>query len=139
MPSLPAFEGTAATAKKIKRPTRPPQNPFMAPDPNSNIHNDAWMTDAYRRPGPLGSSLVARSNGLPPALCGSLAFDSRGRIVGVCPSLFSPPQARIIDPQSLEIIASYDHGEEIGAPASASEIARMRASPRAARRGTDAA
>lgn len=108
MPSLPAFEGAPATAKKLKRPTKPPQNPFMAPDPNSNIHNDAWMTDAYRRPGPLGNSLVARSNGLPPALCGSLAFDSRGRIVSVCPSLFTPPQARIIDPQSLEIVASYD-------------------------------
>ena len=79
LPSLPTFEGAPATAKKIKRPTRPPQNPFLAPDPNSNIHNDSWMTDAYRRSGPLGNSLVATSEAMPPALCGSLAFDRRGR------------------------------------------------------------
>ena len=108
LPSLPTFEGAPATAKKIKRPTRPPQNPFLAPDPNSNIHNDSWMTDAYRRSGPLGNSLVATSEAMPPALCGSLAFDRRGRIVSVCPSLLAPPQARIIDTQTLEIVASLD-------------------------------
>ena len=108
LPSLPTFEGAPATANKIKRPTRPPQNPFLAPDPNSNIHNDSWMTDAYRRSGPLGNSLVATSEAMPPALCGSLAFDRRGRIVSVCPSLLAPPQARIIDTQTLEIVASLD-------------------------------
>ena len=28
----------------------------MAPNPRSNIHNDTWMTDAYRGAGPLGHS-----------------------------------------------------------------------------------
>src|SRR6476659_1461835 len=84
-PSLPAFQGAAATAQPVK-PTIAPQNPFMAANPNSNIHNDSWMTDAYRRRGPLGRSLVSGSEGMPPAVCGSLAFDSRGRIVPVCPS-----------------------------------------------------
>src|SRR5262245_12873155 len=36
-PSLPAFEGAPATANKIT-PTKPPQNPYMAANPNSNIH-----------------------------------------------------------------------------------------------------
>jgi hypothetical protein len=80
----------------------------MAKNPNNNIHNDTWMTDAYSRRGPLGRSLVASSEGKPPALCGSLAFDRRGRIVTVCPSAIFPPQARIIDPQSLATIATYD-------------------------------
>ena len=106
-PTLPAFEGAAATARPLPNPTNPEQNPFMAPDPNSNIHNDSWMTDAYPGPGPLGEDLVASSEGMGRALCGSLAFDSRGRIVSVCPSLATAPEARIIDPETLEIIATY--------------------------------
>ena len=54
-PSLPPFQGAAATKHKIKDPTIAPQNPFMARNPNSNIHNDTWMTDAYQRKGPLGN------------------------------------------------------------------------------------
>ena len=55
-PSLPAFQGAPASKHKIKDPTIAPQNPFMAANPNSNIHNDTWMTDAYQRKGPLGNS-----------------------------------------------------------------------------------
>ena len=64
-PSLPAFQGSASTALPLppSKTTFAPQNPFMAPNPNSNIHNDAWMTDAYPdRSGPLGKSVVATSS-----------------------------------------------------------------------------
>ena len=88
--------------------TRAPQNPFLARDPRSNIHNDTWMTDAYRWRGPLGRSPRAFSGAMPPALCGSLTFHSRGFLVSVCPSLLAPPQARVIDPETLEILATYD-------------------------------
>src|SRR5438034_7381141 len=104
--SLPEFRGHATTLRPTVA-TIAPQNPFMAPNPNSNIHNDTWMTDAYRRRGPLGISPLATSEAKPPALCGSLAFDRRGRIATVCPSLIAPPQARIIDPHSLATIATY--------------------------------
>ncbi len=108
--SLPDYQGHAAEPHRIHRAPRPEQNPFMAPNPNSNIHNDTWMTDAYRRAGPLGRNPVSSSegNGAHPALCGSLAFDSRGRIVTVCPSLRLPPEARIIDPNTLETLARYE-------------------------------
>lgn len=105
-PSLPAFSGSAATAHGLT-PTSPPQNPFMAADPNSNIHNDTWMTDAYARGAPLGDSLELETSSKPPSLCGSLAFDSRKRIVSVCPSSVAPPEARIIDPDTLETISTY--------------------------------
>ncbi len=110
-PSLPAFQGSASTALPLppSKTTFAPQNPFMAPNPNSNIHNDTWMTDAYPgRGGPLGRSLIATSEAKPLAVCGSLAFDSRGRIVSVCPSAGIGPQARIIDPETLATIATYD-------------------------------
>jgi hypothetical protein len=107
-PSLPAFSGHASKAKPISHPTKPPQNPFLAANPNSNIHNDTWMTDSYLRSGPLGSNLQATSEQKPPAVCGSIAFDTHGQLVSVCPSSLAPPQARIIDPGTLATVASYD-------------------------------
>jgi hypothetical protein len=104
--TLPPSVGAAATARPLPA-TRAPQNPFMARSPNSNIHNDTWMTDAYARSGPLGAGLQATSSAMPPALCGSIAFDQQGRIVSVCPSIVSPVTARVIDPQTLEILATY--------------------------------
>jgi hypothetical protein len=107
-PSLPAFSGHAFKGKPIRHPSRPPQNPYLAKNPGSNIHDDTWMTDAYRRAGPLGSGLRATSEQKPPAVCGSIAFDTHGQLVSVCPSAVAPPQARIIDPDTLATIASYN-------------------------------
>ena len=105
--AFPKFQGAPASADQLAH-TRAPQNPFMAPNPRGNIHNDTWMTDSYSWAGPLGRSPVASSNAMPPALCGSLTFHSHGYIVSVCPSLIAPPQVRVIDPQSLELLATYD-------------------------------
>ena len=105
--TLPHYQGAPAKARVFPA-TKAPQNPYLARDPRSNIHNDSWMTDAYRRPGPLGSNSRAVSGAMPPAVCGSLAFHSRGFLVSVCPSVIAPPQARVIDPDTLEILAAYD-------------------------------
>lgn len=107
-PSLPVFEGRTFEPRPIKGATRSPQNPFLAPDPYNNIHNDSWMTDAYPGPGPTGRNPEAPSTAGSLGLCATLGFDAFGRIVSVCPSLIAPPQARIIDPVSLETIASLD-------------------------------
>ena len=104
-PSLPDFQGHAVRAHPVT-PTRAPQNPFMGANPFNNIHNDTWMTDAYQIPGPLGSNLVSSSDAKGAALCGSLTFDTRGQILSVCPSAAAPPQARIIDPDTLATIDS---------------------------------
>src|SRR5690348_1620474 len=104
--TLAHFQGAAATPRPMA-PTRAPRNRYLARDPNSNIHNDTWMTDAYRRRGPLGRSPVTFSALMPPALCGSLTFHSKGWIVAVCPSLGGGPQVRVIDPQTLDVLASY--------------------------------
>lgn len=108
VPGLPDFSGSPATANPIPNPTKPEQNPFMAKDPNSNIHNDSWMTDAYNRPGPLGDNPQTSSYSYQSSLCGSVAFDSKGRIVTVCPSIPFAPQARIIDPETLAPISTFD-------------------------------
>ena len=106
-PLFPKYAGAPAVPHQLKA-TRAPQNPFMARNPRNNIHNDTWMTDAYQWAGPIGEAPAAMSNAMPPALCGSLTFHSRGFIVSVCPSLASAPQARVIDPKTLEILATYN-------------------------------
>ena len=83
-----------------------PQNPFLAPNPFSNIHNDTWMTNAYSIPGPTAGAR-ATFGPYPPSVCGSLTFDRWGRIVTVCPSELAAPQARIIDPTTLAVRATY--------------------------------
>jgi len=100
------FTGHAATPRPVKAP-RVPRHPFMAPNGRSNLHNDAYMTDVYRRlEGPLGrgtttdSALFARE-------CGSVTFDSRGRIETICVGLDRPVLA-LLDPASLEVLAARD-------------------------------
>ncbi len=100
---IPATTSAAAPIP----PPNAPQNPYFAANPNNNIHNDTWMTDAYARGGPSGSSLVTNLGTLPPSLCGSITFDKQGRIVTVCPSLIAPPTLRLIDPRTLAVLASY--------------------------------
>jgi outer membrane protein assembly factor BamB len=104
--TLPHYQGAPATPQRYPA-TIAPQNPFLAPNPSSNIHNDTWMTDAYQRLGPLGRTPRATSGSMPPGVCGSLTFHSRGYLVSVCPTL-AAPQARVIDPATLDVLASYE-------------------------------
>ncbi len=106
--SLPGSIGGPATARPIAEITRAPQHPFFAANPNSNLHNDPWMTDAYTRPGPLGRNSIVLSNQFGPSVCGSITFDRRGRIVTVCPSATQTPKLRLIDPRTLDVLATYE-------------------------------
>ena len=54
------FTGAPAQADPHRR--KPvPQHPFMARNPGSNIHTDAYQSDVYRRPGPHGEGISSRS------------------------------------------------------------------------------
>jgi len=88
-------------------PPRPPQNPHLAANPGSNIHNDSWMTDAYARPGPTGRDLVTSFGALPPSLCSAMTFDRRGHLVTVCPSTTAPPTLRVLDRATLAVLGQY--------------------------------
>lgn len=102
---VPEFVGEPASPEPIPQRWRPVQNPFMAPDPNSNLHNDAYMTDAYRRAGPLGRDTATAST-LFFRECASVTFDSQGRIVTVCVGLDRPVLA-LLDPRTLQTLAAY--------------------------------
>ncbi|CAN5533846.1 hypothetical protein BH20ACT15_BH20ACT15_11500 [soil metagenome] len=100
----PAFQGLPAAPNPIEGVPEAPRHPFMAPNGRSNIHNDAYQTDAYRVSGPLGagttsSTFFARE-------CASVAFDSQGRIVTVCVGLERPVLA-VLDPVTLATISAF--------------------------------
>src|SRR6266566_444339 len=97
-----AFAGALALAAAAGA-TPIPQDPFMAPNGRSSIHDDAYQTDTYVGGGPLGQRpevLSTQQN----AECGSLTFDSAGRIVTICVGLEGPRLA-MFDPATLDLLA----------------------------------
>ena len=104
-PRTPEYVGSPATPQPVTAPL-PPQHPFLAPDPGNNIHNDAYMTDTYPGPGPLGVDPTVTST-LQVAECASLTFDRQGRLVTVCVGALRPT-LKLFDPTTLKQIASYN-------------------------------
>jgi len=108
IPALPTdlltqpFSGTAAVANPL--PHEPiGQNPFLSPNGTNSMHNDAYASDAYEVSGPLGKKLQVRSATYGVSECATMAFDSRGRIVGLCGGL-EGFALRLIDPTTLRTI-----------------------------------
>ncbi len=107
---VPQFIGNQAVPKPITAPTIP-QNPFMAPNGKSNIHDDTYMSDTYTTGGPLGKGPSGQG---PQVLssylagdCVSMSFDSTGRIVTTCTS---PDTIRLflINPVTLAPLTYLD-------------------------------
>src|SRR5688500_352591 len=102
----PAFIGSPADPQPVDAPPLAPPHPFLAPNGRSNIHDDAYMTDAYTTPGPLGRG-TTRRDVFEVRECGSVTFDSRDRIVTICVGLDRPVLA-LKDPVTLATLASLD-------------------------------
>jgi hypothetical protein len=100
-----SFTGAAATPNPIAAQAVP-QHPFMASDGTNSMHNDAYATDAYRTPGPLGhkTKVTSATSGLEE--CATLAFDGTGRLLGLCGDIIGP-ELKLLDPVSLALIASF--------------------------------
>ena len=109
-----SYAGAPATATPVKGIAPIPQNPFMAPNGKSEIHDDGWQTDASSWGGPLGrspqtiSSLIVRD-------CGSITFDSEGRVLSVCIGL-SGPELYMFDPATLATLATFSLPLRQGVP-----------------------
>ncbi|MGE9782303.1 hypothetical protein [Janibacter sp. G368] len=76
----------------------------LAPNPDSNIHGDAAMTDAYTDRevlDPRGAEVIRRHLG---GVCASMLFDEHGRIVAVCVNA-TRVTLNVLDPDSLEVLA----------------------------------
>ncbi len=107
-PSLvPDFTGAAASANRIQTPDVP-QNPFLADNGLSNVHNDGYQSDTYTWNGPLGRNPVVSSQffgGI--GLCGiTITFDKFGRLVTICVS-GTTQTLTMLDPTTLDTLATY--------------------------------
>ncbi|MDQ3996821.1 MAG: hypothetical protein M3303_07350, partial [Gemmatimonadota bacterium] len=102
--SVPAFAGAPATPRGVAAPDVP-RHPHMAPNGASNTHNDAYQTDTYTGPGPLGDRMSVISSFFV-AECGTVTFDREGRIVSVCVGLQGPFVA-LIEPRDLSTLAVF--------------------------------
>jgi Two component regulator propeller len=98
----PGFLGRPAVARPFPS-YRVPRNRFMAPNGDSNIHDDEWQTDAYNRRGPLGRRMAVRSS-FQGGDCASITFDSHGRIVAICVQPHGPKLV-MLAPRSLDTLA----------------------------------
>src|SRR3954454_12126805 len=102
--SEPAYVGHPFTPAPVFAPL-PPRHPFMAPNGSSNLHEDAYQSDASEHTGPLGRDMETTSSFYSHE-CASVTFDSRGRIVSVGVGL-RRPVAKLLDPRTLNEIASF--------------------------------
>jgi len=69
------------------------------------MHNDAYSTNGYEVSGPTGRNLKLTTATYGVSECATIAFDSRGRIVGLCGGLQGFALS-LIDPVTLTKIAS---------------------------------
>jgi hypothetical protein len=103
--SVPAFTGSAVSARPVDAP-RPPQNPHLAANGNNSMHNDSYATDAYSRGGPRGKNLRVTSSTYGVEECATMAFDRSGRIVALCGGL-EGSRLMLLDPDSLDILTVF--------------------------------
>jgi hypothetical protein len=95
------FVGSPAIANPF--PAKPvPQSAFMAPNGLSGVHLDAYQSDTYPFGGPLGRSLEVTST-FRAGLCGTVTFDSKGRIIVVC--VGRRPIVYLMDPVTLRAMS----------------------------------
>ena len=101
----PSYDGKRATARPIDLDV--PQHPGLAPNGRSSMHGDAWATDSYSWPGPLGNDPEVDSAWYGLEECATLAFDSHDRLVGLCGNR-SGPVLHVIDPRSMRPLDTLD-------------------------------
>ncbi len=100
-----AYLGAPVESRPIHRGSFAPRHPFMAANGSSNLHDDAYQSDAGTRPGPLGRDPQVVSNFFSEE-CASHTFDREGRLVTVCVGL-EEVTLRMLDPQTLDVLAEY--------------------------------
>lgn len=109
---VPNFIGHGAEPHLIQSSTIP-SNPFMGSSGWSNTHNDSYMSDTYFTGGPLGVAPMKVSSSFlgsatdPVAVCVTMTFDSKGRIVTAAPGTIDV-RLYLIDPETLKPLAKFD-------------------------------
>jgi hypothetical protein len=96
---VPSYVGSPATAQPLAHPAIP-QNPHLAANGRSSMHNDSYSSDAYRVSGPLGRNLKVTTASYGVRECATVTFDAQGRIEALCGGL-DGFMMMLIDPVTL--------------------------------------
>ncbi len=90
-----------------------PQHPHLRPNGQSNLHNDAQMTDTYVVSGPTGLNHVVDTSkaGDSVNMYVTITFDSMGRMVA-SKATVSGIHIVLVDPDTLEELAIYSLPEK---------------------------
>jgi hypothetical protein len=105
VPPAPTYLGAPATPHPVPGIPAIPHNAFMAPNGESEIHDDGWQTDVNTWGGPLGRSPQMLSTDLNRD-CGSITFDRQGRVISICVGA-SGPELYMFDPNTLDTLATF--------------------------------
>ena len=105
---VPTYIGGPATPNPIAHPPIP-QHPYLSPNGTNSMHNDAYASDAYEVSGPLGIKPRVKTMFYGLRECATMAFDSRGRIVGLCGGL-EGFRMMVINPVTLRPISQLITG-----------------------------
>jgi hypothetical protein len=103
---VPTSIGGPVTAQPIDHAAIP-QNPWLAPNGRSSMHNDPYSSDAYDVPGPLGRSLSVTSQAYGVRECATVSFDAKGRLVALCGGL-EGFRMMLIDPTTVKVRAELN-------------------------------
>jgi len=103
--AVPESQGSAVRARPL-RAFAPPRHPYMAANGRSNLHEDAYQTDASPHPGPLGPVLAVNRYTVA-GECASITFDRKGRLVTVCVGI-DRPRLKLLEPRTLRELGTMD-------------------------------
>jgi hypothetical protein len=101
----PPYDGHAVEPQPIELSV--PQHPGLAANGSSTMHDDAWATDSYQGPGPLGKDPEVTTSWYGLKECATLAFDPAGRIVGLCGDRTGPVM-HVLDPETMRPLETLD-------------------------------
>ena len=100
-----SYDGHAVEPQPIELSV--PQHPGLAANGSSTMHDDAWATDSYQGPGPLGKDPEVTTSWYGLKECATLAFDPDGRIVALCGDRTGPVM-HVLDPETMRPLETLD-------------------------------
>ena len=100
-----SYDGHAVEPQPIELSV--PQHPGLAANGSSTMHDDAWATDSYQGPGPLGKDPEVTTSWYGLKECATLAFDPDGRIVALCGDR-TGPVLHVLDPETMRPLETLD-------------------------------
>jgi hypothetical protein len=103
---VPSYVGRPAAERPVQVAAIP-QNPHLARNGASSMHNDAAASDTYAWAGPTGLEPEVDTSWFGIEECATLAVDTHDRLIALCGDL-AGPTLHVIDPDSMNKLATKD-------------------------------